>query len=113
MNTMPKGVAEFIGTTENEAIARFYDRVGLGNLYRRANNTRSLKQVIGRFTKRGYEIVRVHEIIRMSAEGGSDTTVRYQMILLHEGVEIASQNIRVEAKITDMVVYDEKKVENK
>ena len=104
MNTMPKGVAEFIGATENEAVARFYDKVGLGSPYRRADNIQAIRHVIKMFLERGYEIVRI------PIEAKSKTEARYQMSLLYHGLEIASQDISIQANIEAIVVYDASEV---
>ena len=101
MNTLAQDVATFIAEAENKAIARNYDKVGLGNMYRAAATARALKHVIAQFTKKGYETYR-HTI-----NTGVDGTLRYQMLLLRNGVEVASQDIEVVIKIGEMVEHEE------
>lgn len=97
MNSLSRDVAEHIGAVENEAVARFYDHVGLGNMYRAAVSGQGIKQVIAQFTKRGYETTR----IPIGAE--KNDTLRYQMLLLHEGREVARQDIKITTAIGDIV----------
>ena len=99
MNTLAQDVATFLAEAENEAIARIYDKVGLGNMYRAAATARALKHVIAQFTKKGYETYR-HTI-----NTGVNGTLRYQMLLLHNGVEVAHQDIEVEIKIGEMAEH--------
>ena len=99
MNTLSQEVGTSIAEAENEAIARFYDKVGLGNMYRAAVSAQGLKHVIAQFTKRGYETYR-HTI-----NTGVDGTLRYQMLLMHNGVEVASQDIEVVIEIGEMVEH--------
>lgn len=105
MNTLSQEVGTFIAKAENEAIARFYDKVGLGNMYRAAATARALKHVIAQFTKMGYETYR-HTI----STGVDGTTLRYQMLLLHNGVEVAHQDIEVVIKIGEMVQHGTQEV---
>ena len=99
MNTLAQDVATFLAEAENEAIARFYDKVGLGNMYRAAATARALKHVIAQFMKKGYETYR-HTI-----NTGVNGTLRYQMLLLRNGVEVASQDIEVVIEIGEMVEH--------
>ena len=105
MNTLAQDTATFLAKAENEAIARFYDKVGLGNMYRAAVSAQGLKHVITQFTKKGYETYR-HTI-----NTGVDGTLRYQMLLLHNGVEIAHQDIKVVIEIGEMVEHGMQEVE--
>ncbi len=89
MKTIANEMARFLVEAEEEAIARFYDHVELGDEYRAAETIKEIKHVISVFRKRGYEIY------RSVVSDGIDGTMRYRMILMHEGIEIARQDIKV------------------
>jgi hypothetical protein len=99
MNALARDVVTHIGATENEAIARFYDKVGLGNLYRYAVTPKALKGVIARFTAKGYETLRI------PMKSTSDSVVCYQMLLMYNGVEIAHQDLQIETRIGEIVEH--------
>jgi hypothetical protein len=89
MKTIAEDMARFIVESEEEAVARFYDLIELGDDYRAAGTVKEIKRVISLFRGRGYEIC------RSVVSDGLDGTMRYRMLLMHEGIEIARQDIEV------------------
>lgn len=92
MKTIAAEMADRILVTEEEAIARFYDHVGLGVEYRAAETSTGTRRIIREFKDAGYKVSRM--------ETEDENTFR--MILWHDGVVIAWQDIMVEIHIHPM-----------
>ena len=96
MNTLAQDSIKPILDAESEACAMFYDHVGLGDEGRAASSVAAYKHVVAEFTRRGYEIYRLPQPINGS----------YQMLLLHNGVEVACIPIRIDVIVGEMKVYE-------
>ena len=77
---------------EDEAVARFYDHIGLGAEYRAAETSNETRRIIREFKDAGYKISR----LELEAEN------TFRMILWHDGVVSAWQNITVDIDISPM-----------
>ena len=95
MKTIAQQTMLPIHAAEADACARLYDLVGLGDEYRAPFDVGSHRNVIAEFTRRGYETVRIVSKV------GAD----YQMLLLHNGVEVACILISIDIRIGDVKVF--------
>ena len=77
---------------EDEAVARLYDHVGLGVEYRAAETSNETRRIIREFKDAGYKVSRLET---------EDDDV-FRMILWHNGVVTAWQDIMVEIRISPM-----------
>ncbi len=92
MRTIAAEMADRILVTEDEAVARFYDHVGLGAEYRAAETSNETRRIIREFREAGYKVSR----LEMEAEN------TFRMILWHDGVVTAWQDITVLTDISPM-----------
>lgn len=92
MRTIAAEMADRILVTEDEAVARFYDHVGLGAEYRAADTSNETRRIIREFREAGYKVLRL--------ELESENTFR--MILWHDGVVTAWQDITVKIDVSPM-----------
>ena len=77
---------------EDEAVARFYDHIGLGAEYRAAETSNETRRIIREFKDARYKVTRL--------ELEDENTFR--MILWHNGVVSAWQDIMVDIDISPM-----------
>ena len=92
MKTIAEEMRGTLLMAEDEAVARFYDHVGLGAEYRAAETSNETRRIIREFRDAGYKASRL--------EMEDETTFR--MILWHDGVVSAWQNIIVDIDISPM-----------
>ena len=85
MRTIAEEMRAPLLVAEEEAVARFYDHVGLGAEYRAAETSDDTRRIIREFKDAGYKVARL--------ELEDENTFR--MILWHDGVVTAWQNITV------------------
>ena len=92
MKTIAEEMRDPLVMAEDEAVARFYDHVGLGAEYRAAETSNETRRVIREFRNTGYKVARI--------ELEDENTFR--MILWHNGVVTAWQDITVTIDISPM-----------
>ena len=92
MKTIAEEMRDPLLLAEDEAVARFYDHVGLGAEYRAAETSNETRRVIREFRNTGYKVSRM--------EMEDENTFR--MILWHDGVVSAWQDITVSVNIGAM-----------
>ena len=92
MRTIAIEAAERILNIEEEAVARFYDHVNLGEEYRAADTSSEVRRMVREFRESGYKISRL--------EIGDESTFR--MTLYHNGVVCAWQDITVDVTLSPM-----------
>ncbi len=92
MKTIAEEMRDQLLLAEDEAVARFYDHVGLGAEYRAAETSNETRRVIREFRNTGYKVSR----LEMEAEN------TFRMILWHDGVVTTWQDITVRIDISPM-----------
>lgn len=92
MRTIAEEMRDPLLLAEDEAVARFYDHVGLGAEYRAAETSNETRRIIREFKDAGYKVSRL--------ELEDENTFR--MILWHNGVVYAWQDITVNIDISHM-----------
>lgn len=92
MKTIAEQMRDPLLLAEDEAVARFYDHVGMGAEYRAAETSNETRRIIREFREAGYKVSRL--------EMEADNTFR--MILWHDGVVTAWQDITVRIDISPM-----------
>ena len=85
MKTIAQEMTDPLLLAEDEAVARFYAHVGLGQEYRAAETSNETRRIIREFKESGYKVSR----LEMEAEN------TFRMILWHDGVVTAWQDITV------------------
>ena len=92
MKTIAEEMRDPLLLAEDKAVARFHDHVGLGAEYRAADTSNETRRIIREFKDSGYKVSRL--------ELEDENTFR--MILSHNGVIVAWQNITVSIDISPM-----------
>ena len=92
MRTIAAEMRDPLLIAEEEAVAMFYDHVGLGEEYRAADTSNETRRLIREFRDAGYKVARL--------ELEEENTFR--MILWHAGVVSAWQDITVKIDISPM-----------
>ena len=92
MKTIAEEMRGLLLLAEDEAVARFYDHVGLGAEYRAAETSNETRRIIREFRDAGYKVSR----LEMEDEN------TFRMILWHDGVVAAWQDITVDIDISPM-----------
>ena len=77
---------------EDEAVARFYDHIGLGAEYRAAETSNETRRIIREFKDARYKMSRLE----------LEDVNTFRMILWHDGVVLAWQDITVDIDISPM-----------
>ena len=77
---------------EDEAVARFYDHIGLGAEYRAAETSNETRRIIREFKDAGYKVSRLK----------LEDVNTFRMILWHDGVVLAWHDITVDIDISPM-----------
>ena len=85
MKTISESMRDPLLLAEDEAVARFYDHVGLGAEYRAADTSNETRRIIREFKDAGYKVSRLE----------METENTFRMILWHNGVVTAWQDITV------------------
>ena len=85
MRTIAEEMRDPLLLAEDEAVARFYDHVGLGAEYRAAETSNETRRIIREFKEAGYKVAR----LEMEEEN------TFRMILWHDGIVTAWQDITV------------------
>jgi len=91
MKTIAQEMGERLLLIEDEAVARFYDLIGLGAEYRAADTSTETRRIVRDFKDTGYKVS------RLELEDGI-----FRMILWHNGVVYAWQDIIVNAQLGAM-----------
>lgn len=92
MRTIATEVTDSITMIEDEAIARFYDHVGLGAEFRASETSNETRRIIRKFKDAGYKVSR----LELEAEN------TFRMILWYDGVVMTWQDITVNIDISPM-----------
>lgn len=92
MKTIAAEMHDPLLMAEDEAVAMLYDHVGLGDEYRAAETSNETRRIIREFKDAGYRVSR----LEMEEEN------TFRMLLLHEGVVRAWQDITVDVRTSPM-----------
>lgn len=92
MRTIAEEMRDPLLMAEDEAVARFYDHVGLGAEYRAAETSNETRRIIREFKDAGYKVSR----LELEAENA------FRMVLWYNGVICVWQDIMVSIDISPM-----------
>lgn len=92
MRTIATEMHDPLLMAEGEAVARFYDHVGLGAEYRAAVTSNETRRIIREFKEAGYRVSRLD----------TEDENTFRLMLWYDGVVRAWQDITVDVRIAPM-----------
>ena len=93
MSTISDDIRDRLINAEEAIVAKFNDMAENGAVYRAAHTSDEIDSSYQRFKKLGYDIQRCAIVDDL------DNTIRYKLILLRDGNDIAQQDISVAINI--------------